>query len=143
MSAATLYNRDILRLAASLEHGEALPPPAGHAERRSPTCGSRMTLWAARGEDGRISRLSADIASCALGQASAAVLLREAEGLDAEAIARARTAMADYLSGQSEDAPFADAALFGPARDYPARHAAILLPYDALIAALEQADARA
>lgn len=143
MSAATLYNRDILRLAASLDHGEPLPTPAGHAERRSPTCGSRVTLWVERGDDGRIAATSADIASCALGQASAAILLREAEGLDAEALARARTAMADYLSGASQDAPFPDAALFGPARDYPARHPAILLPYEALIAALDETETRA
>ncbi|WP_420605581.1 iron-sulfur cluster assembly scaffold protein [Novosphingopyxis sp.] len=136
MSAATLYNRDILRLAASLEDGEPLAPPAGHAERRSPTCGSRVTLWVTRGADGRIAQISADIASCALGQASAAILLRAAEGRQAGAIAEARQAMAAYLSGAGGEPPFADATLFGPARDYPARHPAILLPYDALLAAL-------
>ncbi len=141
MSAATLYNRDILRLAAALEHGAPLPAPARHAERRSPTCGSRVTLWVRRGEDGRIAQISADIASCALGQASAAILLREAEGMDAAAIDDARRAMAAYLADEGDEPPFADAALFGPARDFPARHPAILLPYDVLIAALSDESA--
>ena len=141
MSAATLYNRDILRLAASLEHGAALPPPAGHAERRSATCGSRVTLWVRRAGDGRIADISADIASCALGQASAAIMLREAVGLSEDRVGAARERMTDYLRGIDNVPPFDDAALFGPAREYPARHPAILLPYDTLLAAL--ADERA
>ncbi len=136
MSAATLYNRDILRLAASLDYGAALADPAGHAEQRSPTCGSRVTFWVRTDAEARITQMSADIASCALGQASAAILLRAAKGLTADAIAHARAGMSEYLSATSDDPPFADAALLAPAREYPARHAAIMLPYDALLAAL-------
>ncbi len=136
MTAATLYNRDILRLAASLEVMAPLTPPAGRAEMRSPTCGSRVTVSVRRTRDGRIEALSADIASCALGQASAAILLREVEGLDRSAVEQAHRAMQAYLAGTAGPPPFTDAGLFGPARDYPARHPAILLPYDALLAAL-------
>ena len=143
MSASALYNRDILRLAASLEEGTALAPPASHAERRSPTCGSRVTLWVKRDGQGRIEQLSADIASCALGQASAAMLLRDAPGMDRAAVAAARDAWADHLSGTADQPGFADAGLLTPARDYPARHPAILLPWNTLLAALDQPETAA
>lgn len=136
MTAVALYNRDLLRLAASLEAMAPLTPPSGHAEMRSPTCGSRVSLSVRRTGDGRIDALSADVASCALGQASAAILLREARGLDQASIEAARHAMENYLLGADTPPPFTDAGLFGPARDYPARHPAIMLPYDALLVAL-------
>ena len=40
----TLYNTEILRLAASIPHHERLTDPQGSAERRSPICGSRVTV---------------------------------------------------------------------------------------------------
>ena len=41
---ATLYNAEILRLAASIPHNERLAAPMATAERRSPICGSRVTV---------------------------------------------------------------------------------------------------
>src|SRR5204863_5742759 len=41
---APLYNTEILRLAATIPHNERLADPMGSAEKRSPVCGSRVTV---------------------------------------------------------------------------------------------------
>ena len=52
-----LYTRDILRLAASIPFLEPIDAPDGEAERRSPTCGSRMAV-AVRIDHGRVAARS-------------------------------------------------------------------------------------
>ncbi|MBU0774537.1 MAG: iron-sulfur cluster assembly scaffold protein, partial [Alphaproteobacteria bacterium] len=70
---APLYNKDILRLAASIPHHHRLPAPQASVERRSPTCGSRVTVDVAMA-DGRLSDIGLDVKACALGQASASLM---------------------------------------------------------------------
>ena len=41
---APLYNTEILRLAATIPYHERLVDPMGSAEKRSPVCGSRVTV---------------------------------------------------------------------------------------------------
>ncbi|RYD72110.1 MAG: iron-sulfur cluster assembly scaffold protein, partial [Verrucomicrobiaceae bacterium] len=66
---APLYNMEILRLAATVPFQERLPAPMGTAEKRSPVCGSRVTVDINL-EDGRVSELGLLVRACALGQAS-------------------------------------------------------------------------
>lgn len=136
MTDSALYNRDILRLAASLVAGDKLEHPDGSAESRSPICGSRIQADVALAPDGRVAGIALRANACALGQASAAILRANAVGVDLDAISALRSGVADGLTGK---APMPDRwpelALLAPARDYPSRHAAILLPYDALLAA--------
>ena len=70
---APLYNTDILRLAASIPHHQRLADPQASVEKRSATCGSRVTADV-RMTDGRIAQLGLDVKACALGQASAALM---------------------------------------------------------------------
>lgn len=133
---SALYNRDILRLAASLISGDTLEQPDGAAEARSPLCGSRIQAEIETWDDGTIKALALRANACALGQASAAILRTNAVGENLESIAHIREGIADALSGKS-DMPvhWNELKLLAPAKDYPSRHAAILLPYDALLAA--------
>jgi NifU-like protein involved in Fe-S cluster formation len=133
---SALYNRDILRLATSLVAGDRLENPDGSAESRSPVCGSRIQAEVALAADGKISAIALRANACALGQASAAILRANAVGADLDTIARIRAGIADGLTGKT-DMPgnWAELALLAPAKGYPSRHAAILLPYDALLAA--------
>ncbi len=136
--AATLYNRDILRLAASLVPDDRLENADGVAEARAPLCGSRIQAEVAFTPDHKISSLALRASACALGQASAAILRANAVGADIATIAQIRGQIADMLSGKAQPPQiWADLALLGPAKDYSSRHAAILLPYDALLAAAE------
>ena len=138
MNDSALYNRDILRLASSLVAGDRLDNSDGTAESRSPICGSRIQADVAIAPDGTIAAIALRANACALGQASAAILRANAVGVDLVTISELRWAIAEGLSGKA-DMPslWPELALLAPAKDYPSRHAAILLPYDALLAAAQ------
>lgn len=136
MNQSALYNRDILRLAASLIANDRLPDPDGSAEARSPICGSRIQAEVTLAPNDKIGAIALRANACALGQASAAILRTHAMGKDIATIAALRDDIANGLSGKA-DMPnvWPELALLAPAKEYPSRHAAILLPYDAVLAA--------
>jgi NifU-like protein involved in Fe-S cluster formation len=136
---SALYNRDILRLAASLVAGDRLDNPDGVAEARSPICGSRIQAEVAFGDDSAITGLALRANACALGQASAAILRANAVGADIEEIATIREGVEAALKqGGQMPAVWPELELLTPTKAYPSRHAAILLPYDAVLAAAAQ-----
>lgn len=139
MSAA-LYNPAILRLAVSIPHDARLDVPAGTSERRSPVCGSRVTVDVVLDADGHIAALGQEVRACALGQASAALMGAQAIGRSVAELAAARDALTAFLAGERDDPgdwPGLD--IFLPARDYPARHASIRLPFEAVAEAVARA----
>ena len=141
---STLYSRDILRLAAAIPHLGRLDEPQGSAERSSKICGSRVAVDVALDGEGRIATLGLEVKACALGQASAALMAAQADGRTQGEIEEARDALAAYLAGTSADAgAWPGLAVFAPARAFPARHAAILLPFEAAAAAAAAARAGA
>lgn len=131
-----LYTRDILRLAVSIPHQSRLDNPDGTAEVRSRTCGSRVAADIRLSDEGQIAELGIEVNACALGQASAAILAAEAIGKSAKEIAAARMQLAGFLAG-TEDYPgsWDNMEHLCAAKDHPGRHAAIILPYDAILAA--------
>ena len=82
--ADALYNRDILRLAASIPHLRRLDAPQASAARRSPVCGRVVTVDIVVDEQGRVAALGQAVSACALGQASAALMAAHAVGVFAE-----------------------------------------------------------
>ncbi len=136
--AEALYTIDILRLAASTAQWPPLPQPDGTAERRSPTCGSRVKVDVLCDSEGRVATIGMTVSACALGQASTAIMAAEAPHRDAHAIRTAHDDLAAYLSGTSDRLPdWPGIDRLAPARAYPARHASILLAFDAAAAAIE------
>jgi NifU-like protein involved in Fe-S cluster formation len=134
-----LYSAAILRLKLAGEVPGRLPMPDGSATRVSPVCGSKIVADVTLDGDGRVAALALDAAkACTLGQASAAVVMERAPGLDAASLAATRAALADFLAGRADEAP-AGWAMFAPARSHRARHPSILLPLDAILAALDAA----
>jgi NifU-like protein involved in Fe-S cluster formation len=138
--AATLYNAAILRLAASIPHHERLADPQGTSERRSPICGSRVTVDVALDDEGRIARIGLLVRACALGQASASLMSAHAIGRSEAELAAARDALAAFLAGERE-APgeWPGLEIFEPARAHSARHASIRLAFEAVTEAVAQA----
>ena len=135
-----LYSGRILELAAAIPLSGSLSAPQGRAKCRSPLCGSSISVDLQQ-SDGRISAFAQDVRACALGQASAAILGQVVLGQDIHALRRARSALKDMLSAQGAppEAPFQGYEALLAARNFPNRHASILLALDASIAALEQA----
>ena len=138
---APLYNKDILRLAASIPHHRRLAQPQATVEKRSPTCGSRVTADV-RMEGGKLVELGLDVKACALGQASAALMSAQAIGLTAAELETARDRLAAYLAGEGDDLNFwPGLTVLAPARGYPARHASIRLSFEAVAEAARVAEA--
>lgn len=136
-SRSTLYTLEILRLAASLPEPVTLERVDGAAELRSPTCGSTVRT-VVQLDHGRIGALSQAVTACAFGQASAALVAREASGRDREAIAEALDQLARWLSDETGTAPdWPGIEALAPARPRRSRHGAILLPFRALLAAMD------
>lgn len=136
---APLYTIEILRLAASLEPPHALSREDGSAELRSPTCGSRIETVVALDPQGRVEALSQKVHACAFGQASAAILQGSAIGRGAEEIALEARMLGDWLDGGDAAPGWPGLAALAPARSRKSRHGAILLPFRALLAAIDSA----
>jgi NifU-like protein involved in Fe-S cluster formation len=136
----SLYNRNILRLAASIPHLTRLERPQASVEKRSPVCGSRVAVDVVLDEEGRVAALGQEVKACALGQASASLMGASAIGRDGYELAEARDALAAFLAGRRDDPgawPGLD--IFRPARPYAARHPAILLAFEAAADAVKAA----
>ncbi|QIK41391.1 iron-sulfur cluster assembly scaffold protein [Pontivivens nitratireducens] len=133
-----LYSQRILALASAIPHQERLDSPDATVTKRSPLCGSTVTVDLDIA-DGKIVRFGQDVKACALGQASAAVFGEQAVGLSLEEARAGRDALRAMLreDGPVPDAPFDGYAALEPARAYRNRHASILLVPDATVAAFE------
>jgi NifU-like protein involved in Fe-S cluster formation len=140
--ATTLYNRDMLRLAAAIPHLGRLDHPQASSEKRSPVCGSRVVVDIALDAQGRVAAFGQEVKACALGQASASLMGAHAIGRTAGELAEARDALAAYLKGESDDpGDWPGLAIFAEARRFRARHASILLAFEAAAEAAAQARA--
>lgn len=134
-----LYNTAILRLAASVPPPRLVDPQAS-VQRVSPVCGSRVTVDIDLDGAGHVAAFGQEVRACALGQAAAALLAAHIAGQSADALDRARTDFKAYLKGERDDPgdwPGLD--VFAPARPHKARHASILLAFDAAAAAAQAA----
>ena len=136
---APLYTTEILRLAASLEPPRALDREDGHAELRSPTCGSRMQTVVQLDSEGRVEALSQTVLACAFGQATAALVEQNAAGRTSIEVRAALTQVEQWLGGADDPPDWPGILALAPARSRKSRHGAILLPFRALAAAIESA----
>ena len=137
---SALYNREILRLAAEIPHLKRLERADATAEKRSPVCGSRVAVDVVLGADGRVAALGQDVNACALGQASAALMGANALGASPAQLAAARDSLAAWLAGARPDpGDWPGLAALAPARPFAARHASILLAFEAAAEAAEAA----
>ena len=136
----TLYNIDVLRMAAKVAEFPLLADAALREERRSPTCGSRMTVTLDVTPDGRIAAVGLDAKACALGQAAAAIFAQSAVGRSPAEIADMNDKWRAYLAGERDELPdWPEIGLLAAGRDYPARHPSMRLAFEAAHAALARA----
>jgi NifU-like protein involved in Fe-S cluster formation len=137
---APLYTTEILRLAASLQEALELEREDGRAELRSPTCGSRIVIAVQLDDERRVRMISQQVHACAFGQASAALVQQHAIGRAHDEIADALVAVSRWLAREQDEAgDWPGIVALEPARLRKSRHGAILLPFRALLAAIEAA----
>ncbi|WP_243373841.1 iron-sulfur cluster assembly scaffold protein [Microvirga solisilvae] len=137
-----IYSRRILELAANIPHLGRLPEPDASATARSKLCGSMVTVDL-KVEGNVVTAFAHDVKACALGQASSAIMGQYVIGSTVEELREVRVAAARVLkeNGKPPQGKWEDLRVLEPLRDYKARHASILLTFDAVVAALDQIEA--
>lgn len=135
-----LYSARILALAADIPHLGRLEAPDASVTRRSPLCGSSVTVDVHMA-DGRLHGLGQDVKACALGQAAAAITAEASEGATLDTVQKGRDQLKAMLKGKggAPDAPFDGFKVLTPAVEYKNRHASILLSIEALAEAMNSA----
>jgi NifU-like protein involved in Fe-S cluster formation len=137
-----VYNSRILQLAAEIPHLGRLEKPQASATAHSKLCGSTVTVDVVMQGD-KVVDFAQEVKACALGQASASILARHVIGAHAADLRAAREALRKMLkeNGPPPAGLFAEAHVLEPVRDFKARHASTLLPFDAVVQAIEKIEA--
>ncbi|MDT8760957.1 iron-sulfur cluster assembly scaffold protein [Sphingomonas psychrotolerans] len=137
---APLYNTQILRLAAEIPFHERLTDPAGSVEKRSPVCGSRVTVDVNLDGEGRVAAVGMLVRACALGQASASLMGAHVVGRSADELVLARDQLTAWLAGERDTPPdWPGMEIFTPALAHRGRHASIRLAFEAAAEAASEA----
>lgn len=139
-----LYSAKILTLVANIPRAGRLAAPDASAEKVAKLCGSKITVDVVM-KDGKVSDFAQDVAACALGQASAAILGANIVGSDLSEIELARDSLRAMLktNGSPPAGRFSELAVLEPVKAYPARHASTLLAFEAAVEAVSRATAAA
>ncbi len=140
MKIEELYTPEVLALACNIPRLGRLENPDATASLRSRLCGSRITVDL-RLDGDIITDFAQQVEACALAQASAALLGRHVTGCTDTEMHAVRDALRAMLK---DGAPppggkWKDLAVFLPVREVQARHDSVLLPFDAVCRALEEA----
>jgi NifU-like protein involved in Fe-S cluster formation len=133
---STLYTPAVLAAATGLAAwpwNAALP---WQGEARSRTCGSVLALGLDRDAQGRIAAIGIRAHACAIGQASAHAFAQGAIGGTRADIAACRIALDLWLAGEGDLPDWPGLDVIAPARAHRSRHGAIVLAWDAALAAL-------
>lgn len=138
--AAELYSKRVLALAADIPRLGRLEHPDASARCVSRLCGSEVTVDLCL-KDGVVTDFAHEVKACALGQASSSIMARHVVGSTAEELRKVAHEMRAMLKENApppSGAKWADLALLESVRNYKARHASTLLPFDAVVECLDQ-----
>ncbi|SLN58840.1 iron-sulfur cluster assembly scaffold protein [Oceanibacterium hippocampi] len=138
-----LYTKEILRYALEIPLTDRLDAPDGAVSLSSPVCGSRYSVSLTYG-DGRVTGFSHAIKACALGQAAASVLARHVVGATGDELRDLRERMWAMLKreGEPPTGPWAELEALLPVRDLSARHGSVMLPFEAVVQAIDEIEGR-
>lgn len=133
-----LYQKGLLRLAAAAHGAGRLEAPCCTGRAANAMCGDAVIFDARIDAARRITASANELKGCVLVQASASLLAENAAGRSADEIAALRAEVAAMLEGAAPpEGVWAGYKVFKPAAAYRSRHSCVLLPLDALLAALK------
>jgi NifU-like protein involved in Fe-S cluster formation len=138
-----IYNRRILELAADIPRLGRLADADATATTHSKLCGSTVTVDL-KYDGAVVTDFAQDVKACALGQASSSIMGRCVVGSTAAELRAVREATALMLkaNGAPPAGRWADLRVLEPVREFKARHASILLTFDAVVEALDRIESR-
>lgn len=134
-----IYNRRILELAADIPRLGRLPAPHGTARAYAKLCGSSVVVDL-NVENGVVVDFAHEVQACALGQAASSLMARLVVGSTPQELREVRMVMQQMLKamGSPPRGKWAECVILEPVRAFKERHASTLLPFDAVVAALDQ-----
>jgi NifU-like protein involved in Fe-S cluster formation len=132
-----LYNKRILELAADIPLLGKLLAPCASSTKRSKLCGSVVTVYV-KMHNGVVSEFAHEVKACALGQAASSILARNVIGAS---VLELEQALRDVQAMLKEGAlppigRFEEMKVLQGVRDFKARHASVLLPFEAIVEAV-------
>lgn len=134
-----LYHARILELARDTSTEGRLDTPSASATVNNPLCGDRVTIDVIV-ENMALTTVGHKVRGCALCRASASLIGIHAPGHDAAQLTEVADAITAMLksSGPAPDGVWQALAAFRPVIDHKSRHDCVLLPFQALVEALDQ-----
>ncbi len=137
-----LYRKEILRLAADATGAGHLSNPHVSGTAHNPTCGDKITVELQLDEEGRVTAMAHDTKACVLTQASASILGHSLKGASREDVETLANDIATMLvtKGSPPAPPFEAYSAFEGAVEHRTRHRCVLLPVEAVLAALEASE---
>jgi NifU-like protein involved in Fe-S cluster formation len=138
-----LYNKAILTLAGNIERSGRLPDPDATVFLDSPLCGSRITVDVKMQGD-HVSDYAADVKACALGQAASAIMAKHVIGQTVEQLREVAAGMRAMLKNHAAPptGEWSELEVLQPVADYKARHGSVMLPFEAVLKAVEEIAAK-
>jgi NifU-like protein involved in Fe-S cluster formation len=135
-----VYNKKILDFASALPKMGRLENAHGTSTQHSKLCGAVVTADV-RIENGLVADYAQDLQACALGQAAASILAHNVDGATIDEVMRAQKALRSMLkeNGPVPEGRFSDLKYLEPVKAYKARHASVLLAFDAVVGAIQNA----
>lgn len=134
---SALYHRAIVEAAHSGRGTGRLVEPDGSARVDNPLCGDRVTMDV-RLRDHRVAAVGHEVRGCLLCEAAASVIARCAPGVEGY-ILRAVTGEVQRMLQGNGTPRWGDLSMFAPVREYRSRHECVMLPFRALLEALDDA----
>lgn len=139
MSATRIYQEAIKALASAAIAQGSLASADGRAFLDNPLCGDCVEMQVCVA-DGAISALAHQVKGCLLCRASASLIGKHATGARLEDIEGISAAASALLEKQAPPPPgWEELTVFAPVHAHPSRYGCVLLPFQALIAALRAA----
>lgn len=137
---ADLYDTAIKTAAREAVGAGRLENPHHEVTVDNPLCGDRVTMGIETA-NGEIKKVGHRVRGCLLCEAAASMLGKLAPGHDDESIRDVTAAVEHLMSTGEEDkleAAWAELAMFAPVHSFKSRHRCVTLPFEALVAALDE-----
>jgi NifU-like protein involved in Fe-S cluster formation len=139
-----IYDKRVIELAGNIPRIGRLDKPDASATAHSKLCGSTVKIDL-KMEDGVVSDFAHDVKACALGQASSSIMANRVVGSTGGELRELRETVRKMLKEDGKppaDGKWSDIRCLEPVRDYKARHASIMLTFDAVVDAIGQIEAK-
>ncbi len=135
-----LYTSEIMSFAAHIPHIGSLAGAQGQGVAHAKLCGSKISVWL-NISNGEVCDFSQQVKACLVGQASASILGHNIIGSTYKEVDQVREIVRVMLEedGEPPAGKWADFALLVPVRHYKSRYSTVLIAFDAVLDAMEQA----